>query len=242
MRAWDDPASRAEPERIRTEREFMDALRGLRVMSGLSYRDVALRMSHAAPRHAMAKSTLAALFAQDGLPRRPGQLAAIVDVLTAELAEPADMSARYLEAWTRLMTARSAQPSPTAGPQQASPPVMPPWQPAPLYSRPAYRQAGDRCTTPDEAKSEFEQAGGTWPLLIFGTVLSVITWLVVPGGPVSFWMIWLMWCGPVLVVAAIAELFRHPRSSDSPELPDEYLRYEQHHTTPRSPSAYWPRG
>ena len=57
--------------------------RALRVRSGLSYRDVALRMSRVAPRHAMAKSTLAALFAQDALPRRPGQLIVIVDVLTA---------------------------------------------------------------------------------------------------------------------------------------------------------------
>ena len=64
------------PEAIGTEREFMDALRALRVRSGLSYRDVALRMSRAAPSHAMAKSTLAALFAQHALPRRPGQLTA----------------------------------------------------------------------------------------------------------------------------------------------------------------------
>jgi hypothetical protein len=231
------PANGAAPERIRTEREFMDALRGLRVRSGLSYRDVALRMSQIAPRHAMGKSTLAALFAQDVLPRRPGQLTAIVDVLTAELREPADVSARYLETWTLLMTARLAQPDSATEPRQVSAPVAPPsWTP-PLYSQPSYRQSGDPCMTPDNAKSEFEQAGGIWRLLIFGTVLSVITWLLVPGGPMSFWMIWLMWCGPVLLVAAIAELFRYPRWPDSPELPPEYLRYEQR-TTPRWPSPY----
>jgi len=86
----------------------MEALRALRVRSGLSYRDIALRTSRVAPRHAMAKSTLAALFAQDTLPRRPGQLTAIVDVLAAELTESADVCACYLEAWTRLMTARPA--------------------------------------------------------------------------------------------------------------------------------------
>ena len=88
MQAQDEHPARiagAAPEVIRTEREFMDALRALRVRSGLSYRDIALRMSRVAPRHAMAKSTLAALFAQHALPRRPGQLTAIVDVLTAEL-------------------------------------------------------------------------------------------------------------------------------------------------------------
>jgi hypothetical protein len=41
----------------------------------------------------MAKSTLAALFARDALPRRPGQLTAIVKVLAAELAAPAESAA-----------------------------------------------------------------------------------------------------------------------------------------------------
>jgi len=232
----------AVPEVLGTEREFMDALRALRVRSGLSYRDVALRMSRVAPRHAMAKSTLAALFAQDALPRRPGQLTVIVDVLTAELTEPADMSARYLQAWTRLMTARSAQarsqqasPPALAAAAVASPPVVPPPRhPAPLYSQPAYRNSSGPCTTPDEAKSEFEQAGGVGPLLVGGTVLSVITWLLIPGPPVSFWTIWLAWCGPVLLIAGIAELFRKPHGSGAPELPAEYRRYEQRTT------AHWP--
>jgi hypothetical protein len=65
----------APVEDIRTEREFMDALRVLKARSGLSYRDIAIRMSRVAPRQAMAKSTLAALFAQDTLPARlPGSL------------------------------------------------------------------------------------------------------------------------------------------------------------------------
>jgi hypothetical protein len=252
MQAQDEHPARvdgAAPEVIRTEREFMDALRALRVRSGLSYRDVALRMSQVAPRHAMAKSTLAAIFAQDALPRRPGQLTAIVDVLTAELTEPADVSARYLEAWTRLMTARSAQPGTPAGPpQQASPPVLataavasppavpPPRHPAPLHCQPAYRGSSGPCTTPDEAKSDFEKAGGLWPLLVGCTVLSVITWLVA-GGAVPFWAIWLGWCGPVLLFTAIAALFGQPRGSSEAELPAEYLRYEQR-TTPGRPSLY----
>ncbi len=87
----------AAVEDIGTEREFMDALRVLKARSGLSYRDIAMRMSRVAPRQAMAKSTLAALFAQDALPRRPGQLTAIVDVLAGELAESADLAARYAQ-------------------------------------------------------------------------------------------------------------------------------------------------
>jgi hypothetical protein len=238
MQAQDEhPASidGAAPEVTRTEREFMDALRALRVRSGLSYRDVALRMSQVAPRHAMAKSTLAALFAQNALPRRPGQLTAIVDVLTAELTEPADVSARYLAAWTRLMTARSAQPGTPAGPpQQASPPVLPtaavatppavppPRQPAPLYCQPAYRGSSGPCTTPDEAKSDFEKAGGLWPLLVGGTVLSVINWL--PFTDLPFWAVWLAWCGPVLLITAIAALFRQPRGSAANSRPSTRTR------------------
>jgi len=247
MQAQDEHPARidgAAPEVIRTEREFMDALRALRVRSGLSYRDVAARMSRVAPRHAMAKSTLAALFAQDALPRRPGQLTAIVDVLTAELTEPADVSARYLEAWTRLMAARSVQPGTPAGPQQASPPlpaaaavVPPPRHPAPLYSQPAYRESSRPCTTPDQAKSDFEKAGGLRPLLVWGTVLSLITWLPFADGPVPFWAIWLGWCGPVLLFTAIAALFGQPGGSSSAELPAEYLRYEQR-TTPPRPGLY----
>jgi hypothetical protein len=179
MQAQDEHPARTDDaahEVIGTEREFMEALRALRVRSGLSYRDIALRTSRVAPRHAMVKSTLAALFAQDTLPRRPGQLTAIVDVLAAELTESADVSACYLEAWTRLMTARPAQPG-TPGPQQAPPPVLsaaavasppavpPPRQSAPPYCQPAHRGSSGPCATPDQAKSDFEQAGGLWPLL-----------------------------------------------------------------------------
>jgi hypothetical protein len=247
MRAQDEHPARIDgtaPEVIGTEREFMDALRTLRVRSGLSYRDVALRMSRVAPRHALAKSTLAALFAQDTLPRRPGQLTAIVDVLTAELPEPADASARYLEAWTRLMTARSAQPGTSIVPHQAPPPALAtaaaaslPRRAVPLYALPAYQKTSCQDATRDEAKSDFEQAGGLLPLLFWGTVISIITWLPFMDGPVPFWAIWLGWCGPVLLCTAIAALFRQPRGSGSAELPAEYLRYEQR-TTPRWPSPY----
>jgi hypothetical protein len=93
------------------------------------------------------------------------------------------------------------------------------------------------CTAPDQAKSDFEKAGGLRPLLIWGTVLSLITWLPFAGGPVPFWAIWLGWCGPVLLFTAIAALFGQPRGSSSAELPTEYLRYEQR-TTPHRPSLY----
>ncbi len=135
----------------------MDALRRLRARSGPSYRDIAARISRVAPRQTMAESTLAALFAQDALPRRPGQLTAIVDVLAEELTESADLAASYLAAWTRLMTARSAVPGGTADASQwteqashpamsavvpASPSVPPRARyPAPLYYQPAHREA-----------------------------------------------------------------------------------------------------
>jgi hypothetical protein len=91
------------------------------------------------------------------------------------------------------------------------------------------------CATPDQAKSDFEQAGGLWPLLAGGTVLSVITWL--PFTDLPFWVIWLGWCGPTLLFTAIAALFRQPRGPSEAELPAEYLRYEQR-ATPRRPSLY----
>jgi len=73
---------------FRSERAFMDALRALKARSGLSYRDIASRMSRTSPRHAMARSTLASLLAGNSLPRRPGQVATLVEVLAAELSEP----------------------------------------------------------------------------------------------------------------------------------------------------------
>lgn len=226
------PAGHAAAEGIGSEREFMDALRALRVRSGLSYRDVAVRMAQSAPRDAMAKSTLASLFAQDALPRRPRQLTAIVDVLTAELAEPAEpaeVSAGYLAAWTRLMTARSAHPGPPAEPLPASPPPAP--RPPPPAPRPL------PSVIPRRARSDFAQAGGLWPVLIGCTVLSLITWLPFRDGPVPFWGIWLAWCGPVLALTAISRLSGQPHESRSPELNAEYTRYGQR-SAPRWPSRF----
>lgn len=232
----------------------MDALRVLKARSGLSYRDIAMRMSRVAPRQAMAKSTLAALFAQDRLPRRPGQLTAIVHVLAAELTESADFAARYLAAWNRLTTARSALPGGTADasrwPEQASPPATPavvpapqpiPPQaryPAPLYYQPAYREPGIPATTHVDNRSDYEKAGGFFPLVIGGTILSVITWLPFAGMGISFWWVWLGWCGPVLLFSPLAFLFRGSRTSNSDELPAEYVRYEHRRPTERLPSRY----
>jgi hypothetical protein len=99
---------------------------------------------------------------------------------------------------------------------------------------PGIQQPG---ATPDEARSDFEKAGGLLPLLFWGTVLSILTWLPFMDSLIPFWGIWLMWCGPLLLFTALAALFRQPRGTGSAELPAEYLRYEQR-TTPRWPSGY----
>lgn len=130
---------------IRSEREFMDALRALKARSGLSYRDIARRMSRVAPQHAVSKSTLASLFAQDALPRRRGQLAALVSVLVLELDEPAEATSQYLADWSRLMTARSAT---AAGPTTASGPASPPEPEAAPQPEPAAPRAAPPATTP----------------------------------------------------------------------------------------------
>ena len=98
---------------FRSERDFMDALRVLKARSGLSYRDIAAWMSRTGPRHAMARSTLASLLAGNSLPRRPGQVAALVEVLAAELNEPGQ-TPRYMQAWSRLIAARSEAEAPAA--------------------------------------------------------------------------------------------------------------------------------
>jgi hypothetical protein len=233
----------AAVEDIGTEREFMDALRVLKARSGLSYRDIAIRMSRAAPRQAMAKSTLAALFAQDALPRRPGQLTAIVDVLAGELAESADVAARYLAVWTRLMTAAAARrPEQASSPAMSaavpeSPPVLPQARyPARPYYRPAYREPGVPAAIHAGAKSEFGQAGGSLTFLIGGLVLSVITWLPFRHSGFSFWLIWLCWGGPILPLFAL--LPGRSRGSSSDELPSEYVRYEHPRATERRPDWY----
>ena len=97
--------------------------------------------------------------------------------------------------------------------------------PAPQYSQ------------PDQPTSDFEKAGGLWPLLLGGTVLSILTWLPFAGGPVPFWVIWLAWCGPVLLLTAIAAVVSQPPSARWTELPAEYRRYEQR-TAPHRPSLY----
>jgi hypothetical protein len=238
----------APVEDIRTEREFMDALRVLKARSGLSYRDIAIRMSRVAPRRAMAKSTLAALFAQDTLPRRPGQLTAIVGVLAGELTESADVPARYLAAWTRLMTSRPAVPGGTADasqrPEQASRPSMPVSPPVPpqgryrvpLYYQPAYRDPCVPATTHAQATSEIGQAGGFLTFLVGGLILSVITWLPFMHSGISFWLIWLCWGGPILPLVAL--LPGRSRGSRSGGLPAEYVRYEHRRATERLPSWY----
>jgi hypothetical protein len=216
----------AAVEDIGTEREFMDALRVLKARSGLSYRDIAMRMSRVAPRQAMAKSTLAALFARDVLPRRPGQLTAIVEVV----AGSADLAAHYLAAWTRLMTARSALPGGAADASQRPPVVPPPPPAAPqprypahLYRQPAYREPWLPAATAAQASREDQGARGFITALVVGLILSVITWLPFRNSGFSFWLIWLCWGGPVL---PLAFLHRPSRMPGSDRLPTEYVRSE----------------
>jgi hypothetical protein len=70
-------------------------------------------MSRTNPRLAMARSTLASLLAGNSLPRRPGQVAALVEVLAAELNEPGH-APRFMQAWSRLVAARSEAEVPAA--------------------------------------------------------------------------------------------------------------------------------
>jgi hypothetical protein len=226
---------------IRSEREFMDALRALKARTGLSYRDITLRMSRMAPQDAVAKSTLASLFAQDSLPRRPGQLTALVEVLVSELGEPAEVTSRYLEDWSRLVAARSgapAGPAESAMPQrQPEPATQTPAAPAPRpepggyrspvypqaeYWRPRY-QAPAPVDPPVASRSELAGQFLKWVALL--SAAAFVTWDIAPVG--SFWLVWIMYCGPVLLIGPFV-LIRgsRPRQSGVPELPAEYLRAE----------------
>jgi hypothetical protein len=232
---------------IRSEREFMDALRALKARTGLSYWDIARRMSRTAPQDAVAKSTLASLFAQDSLPRRPAQLTALVEVLVSELGEPAQVTSRYLEDWSRLMAARSgvpAAPPPPAMPQrQPEPATLTPAAPAPRpsaggYRSPVYPQAEYwrpryQAPAPVEppAASRSELAGQFLKWLVLLSAAAFVSWDIAP--VLSFWLVWLMYCGPVLLIGSFV-LIRgsRPQRSGVPELPAEYLRAEYRGQSP----------
>lgn len=190
----------------------MAALRDLKTRSGLSHRDIATRMSRISPQHAVAKSTLASLFAQDTLPRRPGQLAALIDVLASELYEPADRTADLMNDWSRLMADRAS----------AAAPVLPP-EPsrAPGSSRPRHR-----ATDLDEGPSLSRNAGIM--LAVICNVLAIAgclaVWLWVRVG--SFGDYWLLSGSPLLAIILLTQLLRRPDKSRMAGRPAGYLRDE----------------
>lgn len=196
---------------FRSERDFMDALRVLKARSGLSYRDIAARMSRTDPRHAMARSTLASLLAGNSLPRRPGQVAALVEVLAAELKE-SGQSSRYMEAWSRLIAVRSGAGLPAA-PAAALPPPL-------VLRAPAARAAvsvrvrppdplGAASTRPPEKPFSGPQVRALLFWLTLLTVIAFVMAAMMPGVP--FWLIWLAIIWPLPLAGLVSWLGRDGR-------------------------------
>jgi hypothetical protein len=226
---------------IRSERDFMDALRVLKARSGLSYRDIVARMSRADPRHASARSTLADLLAGNSLPRRPGQLRLLVEVLAAELNEPGLVD-RYLQAWSRLIAARGdaqlrAGPATPVASVLPGPATRPAARPAPLYVYSADPPGGSRAPA-DQASSR----GRPGAVFLIWLVLSmafypatyVIGWL--------FWLIWLAFAIPLLLILYGAREGGR-RQATLRDAPGEYLRTEYRASGPAVPSGLagrWP--
>jgi hypothetical protein len=250
---------------IRSEHDFMDALRVLKARSGLSYRDIVARMSRADPRHASARSTLADLLAGNSLPRRPGQLRLLVEVLAAELNEPGQAD-RYMQAWSRLIAARGdaqlhavpttpvvsvfSQPATRPGtsvlPGRASRPgtsvlpgraSRPATGSAPLYVYPA-DPPGSSPAPADQASSR----GRPGAVFLIWLVLSMAFY---PATYVIGWLFWLIWAAfaiPLLLILYGArEHGRRPGSLGA--APGEYLRMEYRASGPAVPSGVagrWP--
>ena len=230
---------------FRSEREFMDALRVLKARSGLSYRDIATRMSRTHPVHAVARSTLAELFAGNVLPRRPGQVAALVEVLATELNEPGQ-TARYVDAWSRLISARSQAELPTA--PAPAPPVPAPWAAA------ARAAASVRVPPPAAADTDaasppgdpFGRPEALFYWLVALTLIAFVTWATLPAGVVPFWLMWLMyvWVLPVAALGNWLKRFRGRRPGHLSDVPTEYLRTEyrtRSRPTGSGPSGHWTR-
>jgi hypothetical protein len=216
-----------------SEREFMDALRVLKARSGLSYRDIAARMSRTDPRHAMARSTLASLLAGNSLPRRPGQVAALVEVLAAELNEPGQTS-RYSQAWSRLIAARSEAGLPAA-------PALAPLVPRAPAARPAgYVRVqppdplGAAATSPLENPFSGPQVRALLFWLTLLTVIAFVIWVTLPPGVVSFWFVWLGIIWPLPLAGLINWLGRDGRRRQAglSDAPDEYLRMKYRDSRP----------
>jgi len=229
---------------FRSERDFMDALRVLKARSGLSYRDIAARMARTDPGHAIARSTLASLLAGNVLPRRPGQVAALVEVLAAELDEPGQ-TARYVDAWSRLIADRGKAAS-TVAPEQVPPaqPVSAPWAAAARAAAavriPPPAAVESTPSPPPENPLSGSQLASLFSFLVLLTVLAYVTWVTLPTGYVSFWLVWLIYVCPLPLAVLITLLahFGKRRESHLSDVPTEYLRTEYRATAPGR-SSHW---
>jgi hypothetical protein len=229
-----------------SERDFMDALRVLKARSGLSYRDIAARMSRTDPRHAMARSTLAGLLAGNSLPRRPGQVAALVEVLAAELNEPGQTPG-YLQAWSRLIAARSEAELPAApAPARPAPLVLraPAAPPAASVRAQPPDPLGADATSPTEDPFSGPQIRALFFWLALLTVIAFVMWAMLPPG-VPFWLVWLASIGPLPLAGLVSWLGRDGRRH-RPGLSDAtagYLRTEYRDSQPAVRSGLagrWP--
>lgn len=217
-----------------SERDLMDALRVLKARSGLSYRDIAARMSRTGPRHAMACSTLASVLAGDSLPRRPGQVAALVEVLAAELNEPGQ-TPRYTQAWSRLIAARSEAELPAApAPALPAPLVLP----APAAPPAASVQVqpldplGDATTSPPGHPFSGPQIRALFFWLALLTVIAFVMGAMLPGVP--FWLVWLANIWPLPLAGLVSWLGRdgRRRRAGLSDAPAGYLRTEYRDSQP----------
>jgi transcriptional regulator with XRE-family HTH domain len=219
---------------LRLERDFMDALRSLKARSGLSYRDIAARMSRTDPRHAMARSTLASLLAGNSLPRRPGQARALIEVLAAELNEPGQ-TLRFMQAWSRLITARREAELPAApAPALPAPLVLP--APAARGAASVWMQPPDpprsATTSPPENPFSGPQLRALFLWLTLLTVIAFVIWAMLPPPGIPFWLVWLANIWPLPLAGLVNWLGQDGRRqrAELSDAPAGYLRTEYRDT------------
>src|SRR5690242_4178078 len=96
----------AELADAKTEAQYMDALRSLRVWSGLSVSEVHARWTASLSRTAPSRSTVYGLFKKDKLPSKSNQLGELLTVLVQAGGGRASSRDRYFERGVRLLTQR----------------------------------------------------------------------------------------------------------------------------------------